>query len=57
MLGIPSDNILLFNLLLMARLRNWKMLQPYIADWSSAFITSDDFIRSNEIFRTKWSNY
>ena len=23
-------------------------------DWSPAFVTSDDFIRSNEMVRTKW---
>ena len=26
-------------------------------DWSPAFLTSDDFIRSNEIIRTKWPIY
>ena len=26
-------------------------------DWSPTFLTSDDFIRSNEIIRTKWRIY
>ena len=26
-------------------------------DQSPVFLTSDDFIRSNEVIRTKWPNY
>ena len=29
----------------------------YHLDWSPAFLTSDDFLRSNEIVRTKWPIY
>ena len=38
---------------------NYTILSQKIRyiDGSSAFLTSDDFIRSNEIIRTKWPTY
>ena len=35
---------------------SYNALLSYI-DWSLAFLTSDDFIRCNEIIRTKWPIY
>ena len=37
----------------------WKFIEQdrFYVDRSPAFLTSDDFIRSNEIIRTKWPIY